>query len=234
MNIPNHIGIIPDGNRRFARKLMKTPWKGHEWGARKVEEVSEWCRELGVKELTIYSFSLENMNRPKREFNMLMKLFEKEFRSVKTSKKIHGNRIRVNVIGRIELLPENVQKAIKEAMECTKNYNNYIINFAMAYGGRQEIVDACKNIAQELLSGKILPEQIDERIYEHHLYLNGQGTPPDLIIRTGGEKRLSNFFLWQSAYSELAFIDSFWPELRKEEFVQTIRDFSQRERRFGK
>lgn len=232
LHSPKHIGIIMDGNRRFAKRLMKTPWKGHEWGARKVESVLEWCFELDIRMLTLYSFSIENMNRPKQEFDLLMDLFEKEFSSAADNPKIHENKVRINVIGRTEMLPEKVQKAIRKAVEATKNYKDYVVNFAVAYGGRQEIVDATKKIAEDVRDGKLSPEQVDEHAFSEHLYLPDM-PDPELIIRTSGERRTSGFLPWQSTYSELYFCDKLWPDFEKEDLVKAIDDFNARQRRFG-
>lgn len=234
MGPPESIGIIMDGNRRFAKKLGKKPWKGHEWGAKKIRKVLEWCRDFGIKNITLYSLSFENLNRPKREFDMLMNIFKKEFSKIPTDEDIHKNKVKINVMGRIHLLPNDVQEAIKKAVESTKNYKSFILNFAIAYGGRQEIVDTCKKISKKISKELIKPSEIDEKLFQSYLYLNGDSTPPDLIIRTGGEKRLSNFLLWQSAYSELYFVNKFWPDFDKRSFVKAIKEFRRRKRRMGR
>ena len=219
-----------DGNRRFAKRLMKNPWKGHEWGAEKLKEVLGWFKEFGVKELTLYTFSVQNFNRPKKEFDYLMKIFNDNFDELKEDPKIHENEIQVNVIGRTELFPEELQKKLEYIQEKTKDYNRYKINFAMAYGGQEEIIDAAKKIAEKVKTGKLDPEDIDKEAFEKNLYMNSQ---PDLIIRTGGEKRISNFLAYQGAYSEYIFLDKMWPEFEKEDFVNCLKEFSERKRRFG-
>lgn len=233
-NIPYHIAFILDGNRRFAKRLLKAPWKGHEWGANKIRDVLGWCNEIGVKVATLYSFSIQNFNRPRTEFNYLMNLFEKEFLSILDPEHdVHKNKIRVKVIGRVYMLPKKVQEAIKKAENTTKKYRNFLVNFAVAYGGQEEITDAVKNIAKKVAKGILKPYQINENLVRHSLYTNG--TPyPELVIRTGGEKRISNFLLWQSAYSELIFIDKYWPEITKRDFTKAIKEFQSRQRRFGK
>ena len=133
IKVTNHIGIIPDGNRRFAKRLMLKPWKGHEWGAKKVEALFDWCKELGIKELTLYAFSIENFNRPKKEFQYLMNLFNVEFSKILTNKKIYKNKVRINFIGRLDMFPRSLQSVMKKIMESTKKHRNYIVNFAMAY-----------------------------------------------------------------------------------------------------
>jgi tritrans,polycis-undecaprenyl-diphosphate synthase [geranylgeranyl-diphosphate specific] len=220
-----HIGIIIDGNRRFAEKLMKNPWEGHEYGAQKVEKLLlEWIKELGIKETTIYCLSIENFNRVKKEFDCLIDLFKKEFTKLKENKKIHEDEVKIRFIGKRELLDEELQKLMKEIEEKTKDYNNYIINFALAYGGRQEIIEAIKKIIRD-------KREINEENFKESLWLKDE---PDLIIRTGGEKRTSNFLPWQSVYSEWIFLDKMWPELTKEDLKKAIEEFYNRQRRFGK
>lgn len=234
IKVPVHIGIILDGNRRFAKRLMMQPWKGHEWGAEKVRELLRWCKGTGVKYLTLYSLSEENYkSRPKQELDFLLNIFEKEFVAItKKSHDAHKNKVRVKVIGRTNILPKKLQDAIKAAEESTKNYKNYFLNLAIAYGGQQEITDGVIKIAKKILSG-LKPEQINEDLVRRSLYTNG-APYPDMIIRTGGEKRLSNFLLWQSAYSELFFVDKMWPEFTKDDFLSAIAEFGERQRRFGK
>lgn len=233
--LPEHIGIIMDGNRRYSKWLLKQAWLGHKYGAKKVKEVMKWCEELGIKHITIYSLSLENFSRPKKEFDFLMNLFEKEFLDIANNPEhdAHKYKTKINVFGRIYLLPEKVRKAIFAAEESTKNYKNHFLNIAIAYGGQQEITDAMIKIAKKVSDGTISPEQVNEKLIRHSLYTNS-APYPDMIIRTGGEKRLSNFLLWQSAYSELFFVDKMWPEFTKEDFLSAIEEFKNRQRRFGK
>ncbi len=230
-NVPKHVGIILDGNRRFAKRLMMKPWKGHEWGAKKVEKLFEWCAELGIKELTLYAFSLKNFNRPKEEFDFLMKIFEETFSRNELIEKIHKNKIKVNFIGRIDLFPQNVYGRMKELMEMSKDYSDFIINFAMAYDGRAEVIDATKKIAQQIKSGELDVDQINEDVFDKNLYISSE---PDLIIRTSGERRISGFLLWQGSYAEYIFLDKFWPEFEKEDLAKAVNDYSNRDRRFGK
>ena len=230
-NVPRHVGIILDGNRRFAKRLMLKPFKGHEWGYKKVREVLKWCKEFGVKELTLYAFSLENFDRPKMEFDYLMDLFERAFKETKEDREVHENKIKINFIGRIEKFPERVQKAMKDLMDSTKDYSGFVVNFAMAYSGRAEIIDATKKIAEQIKEGKLDIDQINEEVFKKYIYLESE---PDLIIRTS-EKRLSGFLLWQGSYAEIEFLpDTLWPEFSKEQFVKCLVDYSNRERRFGK
>ncbi len=232
--VPNHIGIILDGNRRFAKRLMEKPWKGHAWGAEKVKELLKWAKEYGVRYLTLYALSLENLfSRPKQELDFLLKLFENEFKKiVRKNHEAHKYKVRVRVLGRTHMLPERLQKAIRAAEECTAKYDKYFLNLAIAYGGQQEITDAVVSIAKKVLSG-LEPDKINEDLIRHSLYTDG--TPyPDLIIRTGGEQRLSNFMLWQSAYTELYFCEKMWPEFTKQDFAAALTEFQARQRRFGK
>lgn len=235
LKTPEHIGIIPDGNRRFAKRLMKRPWKGHEWGIQKIKTVFDWCKEVDIRIITIYSLSLENLDkRPKREINYLLKLAKNEIRNIIDDPKsfVHENKVKMSFFGRLDLLPKDIQNNMKELMTVTKKYDNYFINMAIAYSGREEILHACKEISKKVKSGKLSVNKIDEDVIKDNLYTNGFADP-DLIIRTS-ENRLSGFLLWQAAYSEFAFIDSFWPELTKEEFMKVIKDYGKRERRLGK
>lgn len=229
--VPRHIALVLDGNRRYAKKLGLNPWKGHEFGLRKLEDFFKWCMEFGIKELTLYCFSTENFNRAKKEVSYLFELFWKEFKKIQERKGMYMDKIKINVIGRIHMFPQKMQKAMKEAIQKTKKNNELVINFAMAYGGRQEITDAVKKIAQNIKNGKIKIEDIDENLIAENLYLKNE---PDLVIRPGGEKRISNFLIWQSSYAELFFIEKLWPEFTKKDLVKCIGEFNKRERRFGK
>ena len=221
-----HLGIILDGNRRYATKKLKEPWKGHETGAEKVEQLFDWCRQLEITELTLYIFSLQNFKRDKKEVEYLMDLFCKFFTDLRIKDKIQTNQIKINFIGRIHLLSEKVQKIIHTLMEETKEYDQFTVNFPMAYGGREEIVDGINKILKE---NKL--KKVDEKILSQYLYLQHE---PDAIIRTGGERRTSNFLIWQSWYSEWFFLSKLWPEFQKEDLVKVVEEFSQRERRFGR
>ncbi|AMQ19564.1 polyprenyl diphosphate synthase [Thermococcus peptonophilus] len=232
-NIPKHVAIIMDGNRRWARKLEKPPWYGHLFGSKKLEEILEWCRELGIRTLTVYAFSTENFKRPKAEVDALMNLFEEKFKELVRDERVHRYGIRVNVLGRKDMLPENVRKAAEEAEKATRKYSNYTLNIALAYGGRSEITDAVRDIVKDALEGKIKPEDIDEETIKRYLYYPNM-PDPDIVIRTGGEVRISNFLLYQIAYSELFFVDVYFPEFRKIDFLRIIREFQKRQRRFGR
>lgn len=234
-NIPLHIGVILDGNRRFARQLMKMPWMGHKWGLEKAREVLQWTCEAGVKYLTAYVLSLENLkSRPKRELKFILSYLEKEAESIvaDTTHIIHRKKINVRFIGRVHLLPERLQEKFHAVENKTKGYRKHFLDVAVAYGGQQEIVDAVKKIMEKGLKGMLKPSDLDEAMMKHHLYTNGHPAP-DMIVRTGGEARLSNFLPFQSAYSELLFTEKKWPELTKEDFDGFIREFQRRKRRFG-
>ncbi|MCF7861235.1 di-trans,poly-cis-decaprenylcistransferase [Candidatus Woesearchaeota archaeon] len=230
-SVPKHIGIIMDGNRRFSKKLMMKPWKGHEWGVKKVEDVLKWCHEYKIEELTLYTLSLENFNRPKEEFDYLMNLFLKEYKRLRTDKRLSEYDIRINFIGRLYMLPNDLQIVMQELMDQTKNNKGHIINFAIAYGGRQEVVDAVKKVAKAIKEGHMDIDEINEDTFSKNLYFNDE---PDLIIRTGGDRRTSNFLVWQSNYSEWFFVEKCWPELSKEDFVTILDEFSNRHRRYGR
>jgi tritrans,polycis-undecaprenyl-diphosphate synthase [geranylgeranyl-diphosphate specific] len=229
--VPRHVGIILDGNRRFAKQLMIKPWKGHEWGAKRFDEIFEVARKAGVKELTLYVFSLENLGRPKKELDYLMNLFRKEFERFKNDSRVQKYGVRVNFIGRLDVFPEDVQKKARELMELTKDNDSYFINFAMGYGGREEVIHATKLIAEKISKGEMAVDDINEEVFSKNVYISSQ---PDLIIRTGGEKRLSNFLMWQSGYAELMFVDTKWPEFKEEDFLKCLEEYAKRHRRFGK
>ncbi len=227
--VPKRIAIVLDGNRRYAKKLGLQPWKGHEYGLRKLEELFKWCIELGVKELTLYCFSIENFRRSKKEINYLFNLFWEEFDKMRTGQGVFKDKIKVNVIGRLNLFSKRMRDAMQEAMEKTKKNKALVVNFALAYGGRQEIIDAFKKIIKK--SKTLKPNQINENLITNNLYLKNE---PDIVIRPGGEIRTSNFLTWQSVYSELIFLDKLWPEFTKEDLINCITEFNKRERRFGK
>lgn len=236
MIIPTHLAVVMDGNRRFARHLMKAPWLGHKYGLEKSRQVIQWACEAGIKYLTAYTLSLENLSsRPKKELKMILKYLDYEADNILKNKEhvIHQFNVRVNFIGRIHLLPDGLQKKLKAVEKETARYKKHVLNVALAYGGQQEIVDAAKKILVKGLQGIIKPSDVDETLMRHHLYTNGQPFP-DLVFRTGGEKRLSNFLPFQSAYSELIFTNKKWPELKKKDFNAALNEFSERKRRYGK
>lgn len=234
MTVPKHIGVILDGNRRFAKRLMVKPWQGHEWGAKKFREFLEWCFETGIDEVTAYVFSIQNFNRPKQEFEYIMNVFKEEVSDLlkpENLKKLNENGTRINFIGRLWMLPKELQELQQQVMKATSKNSKKQINFAMAYGGREEIIDAVKKIAEDVKAGNLEIDKINEETFSKELNIQKE---PDLIIRTGGEQRMSNFLPWQSTYSEFIFIEKMWPEMTKDDFLQCIHEYENRERRFGK
>ena len=231
--MPKHVALIMDGNRRFSKLQGNIDVvKGHEIGVDTLEKVLDWSIELGIEIITAYAFSTENFNRPQHEVEGLMKLFVVNFKRLVTHEKIHKNEVRVKVVGRTELLPDNVKEAINEAEESTKHYTKRLFNIAIGYDGRLEIIDSFKKIIKDVQDGKISIDDVDEDLVSKNLYTEGLDDP-NLIIRTSGEERLSGFLLWQSSYSELYFCETLWPELRKVDFIRAIRSYQARDRRFG-
>jgi tritrans,polycis-undecaprenyl-diphosphate synthase [geranylgeranyl-diphosphate specific] len=229
-----HIAIILDGNRRWASENDLNPWLGHKKGAEKVEQLLEWCDKLNVKFVTLYTFSTENFRRSPQEVEEIMRIAEEKFRKLLTNERIHRNKVHVKVIGRVNLLPANLQQLIADVEKATANYDGQFLNFAFAYGGRAEIVDAAKSIAEKVKNGELDVGDVDESTFEKYLYTSHMPKQdPDLILRTSGEERLSGFLLWQSAYSELCFLDVYWPDFRLIDLLRTIRTFQKRKRRYG-
>ena len=232
---PEHIAIILDGNRRWALDHSLHPWIGHSYGANIVDDVLKWLLDMGVKTVTLYAFSTENFLRPSGEVDEIMRVIEEKLGETLKNEDIHKHKVRVKVIGRVNLLSEELKSMIENVEEATKNYDNHFLNLAIAYGGRAEIVDATKEIAQNVKEGNLALEDINENLFEKYLYtayLPKQD--PDLIIRTSGEERLSGFLLYQSAYSELCFLDVYWPEFRRIDILRAIRTYQKRKRRYGK
>jgi undecaprenyl diphosphate synthase len=232
-HIPQHIVLFPDGNRRWARAKGMHTLEGHKQGYNNLLDFSEWCKKRGVKVLTAFGFSTENWNRTEEEVNYLMNLLEngliKNFKKYQNNKNYQQEGIRVRIIGQKEKLPKSLQNAIKEVEEATKNNSKLFLNLAISYGGKWDILNAVKKIVEE----KIPAEKIDEKLFES--YLSTAGLPsPDLIIRVGGEKRMSNFVLWQAAYSELYFSPKLWPDFTEQDLDLALEEFDQRHRRFGK
>ena len=231
--MPKHVAIIMDGNRRYSKLHGNADvLKGHEVGVDTLEKVLDWSIELGIEIITAYAFSTENFNRSKHEVDGLMNLFFINFKKLVNNERIHKNEVRVKVVGRTELLPDNVKEAIREAEEATAHYNKRFLNLAIGYDGRLEIIDSFKKIIEDVQAGKITIDDVTEELVSENLYTAGLADP-NLIIRTSGEERLSGFLLWQSSYSELYFCETLWPELRKVDFIRAIRSYQARDRRFG-
>jgi short-chain Z-isoprenyl diphosphate synthase len=235
--MPKHIGIIMDGNRRFAKAAGLDINAGHDYGAGKAREVLDWCLELGIKHVTLWGFSSENRGRPNDEVAHLHKLFAAQARSLLNDQRLHANRVRVRVIGDIADFPEAAKEALRQMEDATKEYDGMAVNVALGYGGREEIVDAVKRLLTEEgangSSALQIAQQLDAEQITRRLYTAGL-PDPDFVIRTSGEVRLSGFLLWQTAYSEFYFCDANWPEFRKLDFLRAVRSFQARERRFGK
>lgn len=229
--LPKHIAVIMDGNGRWAKQQGKNRIFGHKNGVNAVREVSEACAELGVKYLTLYAFSSENWNRPKLEVSALMELLVRTIGS--ETKTLMKNNIRLKTIGSIDTLPSRAQEQLNSVKEETKNNTRLTLTLALSYGGRAEIVDACKQIASQVKKGEISEQDITASTINRHLY-DPEIPDPELMIRTSGEYRISNFLLWQSAYTEFYFTEEFWPDFNKESMYQAILAFQSRERRFGK
>jgi len=224
IKIPYHLGIIIDGNRRWAREKGLPAFEGHRKGLAKVKELIKWSKERGVKILTLFVFSTENWKRAKREVNFLMKLVESAIAD--NLKELHKEGIKVRIIGQKERLPKFLQETIRKTEELTKNNKGMVLNFALSYGGRAEIAEAIKKIIEK----KIPPEKITENVISQNLWTSDL----DLIIRTGQEQRISNFLIWQAAYSELYFCKKYWPAFTETDLDEALADYAQRQRRFGK
>ncbi|TNE43704.1 MAG: di-trans,poly-cis-decaprenylcistransferase [Deltaproteobacteria bacterium] len=235
---PQHLGIVLDGNRRFARQnRMSHVVKGHQYGAEKLWEMLRWSHDMGIRVITIWIFSLDNFNREEDEVNGLFKLIEDKTLAWLKDPEIYEKRVRFRYSGRTELLPDSLQAAIRKAEEETAEHNDFILNIAIAYGGREEITDAFRRYMEEGqekgLSLEEMKENISPEELGQHMYTSGL-PEPDLIIRTSGELRLSGFLLWQSAYSEYYFTDVLWPDFRRIDFLRALRSYNKRKRRFGK
>ncbi len=232
--MPSHIAIIMDGNRRWALEKGLEPQFGHRAGADKVEEVINWCLKFGIRIVTFFVLSTENFKRSSEELAELFNLLKEKATKYLEGDTLHKHRIRVKVIGRRQLLPPDVRAVLERLEEETRNYDNLFVNLAIAYGGRAELTDAAKKLAEDVVSGKLKIEEISEDVIGKYLYTADLPIQdPDMIIRTSGEERISNFLLWQSAYSELVFLDVYWPEFRKIDFMRAIRTYQTRVRRFG-
>ncbi len=232
--IPEHLGIVLDGNRRWAIARSGIVYEGHRYGARTSERFLEWCLDLDIRTITLYVFSMENFNRPKQEVETIFDIIEEEARRLLKDQRLHQNQVRVKALGRLDLLPKRLQEALQEIEHATESYDKHYLNIALAYGGRTEIIDAARKIARDVQKGSAKPEEIDEQLFMKYLYTAHLPNPyPDLVIRTSGEERLSGFLLWQSAYSEFCFLDVYWPEFRRIDLLRAVRTYQKRQRRFG-
>ncbi|MEE9350373.1 MAG: isoprenyl transferase [Flavobacteriaceae bacterium] len=230
-SLPKHVAVIMDGNGRWAKEKGKLRVFGHKNGVKAVRETVETAAKLGIEVLTLYAFSTENWNRPKLEVDMLMTLLVSSLK--KELKLLQDNNISLRTIGEIQSLPKKAQKQLNEVIEKTKNNTHLILNLALSYSSQTEIVNAFKNISKKIVNNELSVEEIDENIINNHLYTRNLPNV-DLMIRTSGEKRISNFLLWQIAYAELYFTPVYWPDFNEESFYKAIIEYQQRERRYGK
>ena len=229
--LPHHIAIIMDGNGRWAKKRLMNRVRGHEQGSDTVRSIVTASREIGIKILTLYAFSTENWARPESEVKALMGLLKKFI--IAEREDLQKNNIRLNVIGQKHRLPPVVCQELDATLELTQNNEEMILNLALSYGSREELTRAMQKIAVKIASKGLSPDDITEDLVTAHLYTSGM-PDPDLIIRTGGEYRLSNFLLWQAAYSEIYITETLWPDFTRDEFIEILKNFQNRERRFGK
>ncbi|KPJ59904.1 MAG: hypothetical protein AMJ46_09020 [Latescibacteria bacterium DG_63] len=230
-NLPGHVAIIMDGNGRWAKRRGLPRIQGHRAGRKAVREVVEGCVELGIKVLSLYTFSVENWNRPQREVSALMRFLERTL--CEEREELKRNNVALGVIGRVADLPESVRKTLDETIRFLEGGSALLLNLALSYGGRAEIVDAVRKISTDTSGRRVKPEEVDERLFERYLYTAGL-PDPDLLIRTSGELRISNFLLWQLAYAEIWVTATLWPDFRKRHLFQAVRDFQTRQRRFGR
>ena len=232
---PEHMALILDGNRRWARKNFALAKAGHWRGADAVERLLDWCEEFDIRIVTLYALSAENLNRKDAELDHLYDLIASRLEKLYRDPRIHRNRMRVKAMGRLELLPAPIRDVLDRLEASTEGYSDRFLNIAIAYGGRDELVDAVRKIGGKIEEGSLSASEISKEEIESNLYTAHLPQPaPDLILRTSGEKRLSGFLLWQSAYSELMFVDIFWPEFRKIDLMRAIRTFQKRKRRLGR
>ncbi len=232
--LPTHVAIVMDGNRRFALSSGLRNEQGHRMGKEKVREVMRWCRDIGVKYLTVYALSIENLtSRSPDELATLFDLYESGFLELCDDREIHRDRVRCKAVGQLHLLPARVITAIDAAEKATKDYDDLVFTVCLAYGGRQELVNAIKDIISDHRDGKVDLDSICEELVSQYLYTHDM-PDPDLVMRTSGEERVSNFLLWQMAYAELFFIDVHWPAFRKRDFLRVLRAYQGRQRRYGR
>ena len=229
-NLPNHVAIIMDGNGRWAKKRLLNRFRGHQEGVSSIREVVKSAREIGIKVLSLYAFSKENWSRPKDEVDALMKLLKKFL--VSETPEMKKNKIEVRVIGCVEDFSKDIQELFKKTNEETKDGAEMILNLCLSYSGRSDILQAVQHILIDNETKKIDPDKITDELFSDYLYTGGT-KDPDLLIRTSGEMRISNYFLWQLAYSEIYVTQTLWPDFRGEEFIKAILDYQSRERRFG-
>jgi undecaprenyl diphosphate synthase len=230
-NLPRHIAIIMDGNGRWAEKRRHNRIFGHTRGVDRAREITRECARLGIEALTLYTFSTENWQRPASEVNFLMKLLLRYLKN--ETQELVDNNLRFRVVGFTKMLPENIQTELARVREATAKNTGMIVNIALSYGSRQEITEAVKSLAREAVAGAIAPEEINENAISSRLFTR-ESPDPDLVIRTGGDQRISNFLLWQAAYAELYFTEVCWPDFRVDDLQSALTTYQNRERRFGR
>lgn len=229
--MPQHVAVIMDGNGRWAKQRGLPRIEGHRRGANTLKEMLRYCKDLGIETLTAYAFSTENWGRPHTEVSFLMALFEKLLR--KELQEMHREGVRINFIGDLTILPQSLQKEMQHSVEVTKNNNGVYFNVAINYGSRHEMVKACRAISEKVRRGELEPESINEDTIADYLY-TAASPDPDLLIRTSGEMRLSNFLLWQLAYTEIYVTEVFWPDFDRHQFDRALEAYQRRDRRYGK
>lgn len=228
--LPAHIAIIMDGNGRWAKRRALPRFFGHKAGMEALKDIVRSCSDIGIKILTVYAFSTENWNRPTDEVSYLMNLLIEYMK--REINELHSNHVKIKILGDLSPLPQSTRDEVEKAVRLTQNNTGIQFNIALNYGGRAEIINACKQIAAEFKEGKLQEEQINEDLISSYLFTAGDAEP-DLIIRTSGEKRLSNFLLWQGAYSELVFVEEMWPDFNSKKLEKAIIEYQSRDRRFG-
>ncbi|WP_022664198.1 isoprenyl transferase [Desulfospira joergensenii] len=229
--LPVHVGMIMDGNGRWAQKRLMNRIRGHEKGTRTVRDIVSACRELGIQYLTLYAFSTENWGRPQAEVKALMVLLKKFI--ISEREEMESRDIRLNILGQLDKLPGDIQEEAQKTMDLTRENRSMTLNLALSYGSREEITRAVQSLADQVAQGSLKPGDITEESISAHLYTASM-PDPDLIIRTSGEFRLSNFLMWQAAYAEIYITDTLWPDFTREEFIHILKNYQERDRRFGK
>lgn len=234
MILPKHIAVIPDGNRRWAKRRGLSIEEGYRAGAEKAEKLFEWCIiKHDIPQLSVFALSTENLSkRVKEELRCLVDVYEEQFRRIAEDERIHSQRVKINVLGDLLPLPKRLRDAARYAMERTKGYKDHLINFFMPYGGRWEILRAVKKLLEDVTEGRVKSRKLNERKFSQYLFTKG-ASDPDLVIRTA-ERRMSNFLLWQTAYSEIFFVDKHWPDFELEDLEKILEEFSRRKRSFGR
>lgn len=232
--MPRHVSLILDGNRRWAERHKLQSWVGHQYGSKVVDDLLDWCLDLGIETVTLYALSTENLKRSPEEVEQIRDILRKKVAEARQDSRVREHQVRITILGRTNLLPTDLRDELRELERETRGHDKHFLNVAIAYGGRAEIVDAVRKISEKAVRKEITPDEIDEDLVEANLYTAKiPDSDPDLIIRTSGEERISNFLIWQSAYSEFVFLDVYWPAFRKIDLLRAIRTYQHRSRRMG-